>query len=213
MTIEMSGGKTQGGVVVGNAYDKYASANPLVKWIMNGFETALDDLVAKASPKDIYEIGCGEGFWELRLLSQGKQIRGSDFSSSVIEIARSNASKQGIDPGVFHTKSIYDVDSEDDVADLVVCCEVLEHLENPELGLASLQKIVGRRLILSVPREPVWRILNVARGKYLSQLGNTPGHIQHWSSSEFINLVSQYFRLLEIKNPFPWTMLLCEPYN
>jgi hypothetical protein len=30
-----------------------------------------------------------------------------------------------------------------------------------------------------VPREPIWRIGNMARGRYLGDLGNTPGHIQH----------------------------------
>ena len=36
-------------------------------------------------------------------------------------------------------------------------------------------------LLVSVPREPLWRALNVARGAYLRELGNTPGHVNHWS--------------------------------
>ena len=93
--------------------------------------------------------------------------------------------------------------------DLVVCCEVLEHLQYPEDGLKALQKVVKKNLVLSVPREPVWRVLNMMRGKYLTKLGNTPGHIQHWSRSEFIKLVEKYFDTVYVKNPFPWTMILC----
>ncbi|WP_207642472.1 hypothetical protein, partial [Desulfosporosinus sp. I2] len=64
-------------------------------------------------------------------------------------------------------------------------------------------------IILSVPREPLWRILNLARGKYIPDLGNTPGHIQHWSKKSFLRLVNRYFDVLEVKSPLPWTMVLC----
>ncbi|MGB5278622.1 MAG: methyltransferase type 11, partial [Gammaproteobacteria bacterium] len=114
-----------------------------------------------------------------------------------------------LSPDIFQQRSIYDIKAQTDTADLIVCCEVMEHLEYPEDGLQALQKIVDKHLILSVPREPVWRILNIARGKYLSNLGNTPGHIQHWSRSGFVKLVSNYFDIIEIRTPIPWTMLLC----
>jgi len=111
----------------------------------------------------------------------------------------------------FITRSIYDLDPQEDRADLVVCCEVLEHLEDPEKALQVLRSISGTRLILSVPLEPVWRMLNMARGKYWNEWGNTPGHIQHWSRQEFIGLVEKYFRVIEVRSPLPWTMVLCHP--
>ena len=51
--------------------------------------------------------------------------------------------------------------------------------------------------------------LNLARGKYIKDLGNTPGHLQHWSKKSFITLVEKYFTVIEVKSPLPWTMLLC----
>ena len=96
-----------------------------------------------------------------------------------------------------------------DAADLVVCCEVLEHLERPDDGLQVLQAIVSPYLIVSVPREPLWRALNMARGKYWKDRGNTPGHIQNWSQSQLLSLVSRYFDVLEVRSPVPWTILLC----
>ena len=101
----------------------------------------------------------------------------------------------------------------DDSAELIVCCEVLEHLQNPQKAFKSLQRIVKKNLILSVPREPIWRLLNFMRGKYLSEFGNTPGHIQHWSRYSFIKTVSRYFDIIEVKSPLPWTMLLCQNKN
>ncbi|MBZ9922623.1 class I SAM-dependent methyltransferase, partial [Mesorhizobium sp. BR1-1-7] len=103
----------------------------------------------------------------------------------------------------------YEVMPERDGADLIVCCEVMEHLEEPQKALQALQRIARSDLILSVPREPLWRALNLARGKYVSALGNTPGHLQHWSQRGFISLVSQFFEVVEVLSPLPWTMLHC----
>ena len=213
MSIKISGGVKENGIVVGNAYDKYGSRNPIVKWMMKGFESALSDLVAKASPHAIHEIGCGEGYWVLRWNEQGMAARGCDFSTHVIELARENAVGQGLPSLLFEPRSIYDLEANRDNADLVVCCEVLEHLEHPDAGLQALQRIVGRHLIVSVPNEPLWCALNLARGKYITHLGNTPGHTQHWSKGGFIRLVSKYFDVIEVRNPLPWTMLLCKPYD
>ncbi|MNO54358.1 bifunctional 3-demethylubiquinone-9 3-methyltransferase/ 2-octaprenyl-6-hydroxy phenol methylase [compost metagenome] len=209
--MRISGGLKEDGIVVGNAYDKYNSKNPIVRKIMAGFDNSLSELVAKAQPTSIHEVGCGEGFWVMRWREQGLNARGSDFSTQAIDIARANATERNLPSSVFEARSIYDIERGRDSADLVVCCEVMEHLEHPEQGLQALQRIVGRHLILSVPREPIWCALNLARGKYIADFGNTPGHIRHWSQKGFITLVSRYFDVLEVKSPLPWTMLLCKP--
>jgi len=207
--MKVSGGMTEDDIVVGNAYDKYGSRNPVVRWMMNGFEQSLSRLVQQAGAKDIHEVGCGEGYWVMKWRHQGFAARGSDFSSRVIELAASNAREQGLPADIFQQRSIYDLAPGVDAAGLVVCCEVLEHLECPEAGLRALQGIVQKHVILSVPREPLWRVLNVARGQYLSACGNTPGHLQHWSKSTFVELVSRYFNILKVETPLPWTMVLC----
>lgn len=211
MSIRIAGGAKDCGVVVGNYYNKYRSRNPIVKWMMNGFESSLSALVSKAAPASIHEVGCGEGYWVLRWNEQGFAARGCDFSDRVIDMARENAVNQGVSPSVFEARSIYDLRTVEDSADLVVCCEVLEHLEHPEVGLQALQRVVKQHMIVSVPQEPLWSVLNLARGKYIQSLGNTPGHIQHWPKQKFFDLVSQYFNIVEVRSPLPWTMLLCRP--
>jgi 2-polyprenyl-3-methyl-5-hydroxy-6-metoxy-1,4-benzoquinol methylase len=200
---------TENDIVVGNAYDKYGSKNPIVRWMMNGFEQSLSRLITRARPQDIHEVGCGEGYWVMKWMQQGLPTRGSDFSSRVIGLAARNAREQGLPSEIFEQRSIYELEADRDAADLVVCCEVLEHLERPEEGLRALQGIVRNHIILSVPREPLWRMLNVARGKYLPELGNTPGHLQHWSKSSFVQLLEGYFDVLQLESPLPWTMVLC----
>ncbi len=63
-------------------------------------------------------------------------------------------------------------------------------------------------LLVSVPREPAWRALNLVRGAYPRALGNTPGHVNHWSKRGFLDLVSDYGRLVAVSSPLPWTMAL-----
>ena len=209
--MKISGGISEKGVVVGNTFDKYHSGNPIVRMIMQGFESALMQLLNEANPSSIHEVGCGEGYWVLSWLEQGLVARGSDFSNTVINLARNNAIERDLPEKLFKQQSIYDLQPGRDSADLVVCCEVMEHLEQPEEALRVLQKITNRYAIFSVPREPIWSITNMARGKYWTDFGNTPGHIQRWSQREFIQLVSYYFDVVQIRTPFPWTMLLCSP--
>lgn len=208
--MKISEGVQENGIVVGNNYDKYASSNPIVKWMMSGFHGSLDGFLAQANPSSIHEVGCGEGYWTIECSRQGLNVRGSDFSEQIIDMAKHNASKAGFATGIFEVGSIYDLSAEKHSADLIVCCEVLEHIDDPQAGLQKLQEITQNKIILSVPREPIWRVLNVIRGKYISNLGNTPGHIQHWSKSGFVELVSRYFNIIDVSSPFPWTMLYCE---
>lgn len=209
--MKVSAGMTEQGIVVGNVYDKYNSRNPIVRWIMRGFHDALNRLVRDATPDSIHEIGCGEGYLVLQWNRVGLPARGSDFSGRVIELARANALSEELSEEVFEIRSVYDLESTRDSADLIVCCEVLEHLERPDLAMQKLQLVTERFLIVSVPREPLWSILNMARGEYWSDLGNTPGHIQRWSRRSFIEMVSKYFVVETMLSPLPWTMLLCRP--
>lgn len=209
MQIEISGGQSEDGVVVGNTFDKYGSHNPIVRLMMMGFNSAISQWIKRVDPRSIHEVGCGEGYWVTHWTNLGIPVRGSDFSNKVITKAKTNALHNGISEKIFRVQSIYDLESGNDSAHTVVCCEVLEHLERPEDALLSLQRITEEYLIISVPREPLWCILNLVRGKYISTMGNTPGHIQHWTLSGFIQLVNQYFEIVEIRTPIPWVMLLC----
>lgn len=211
--MKVAGGEEEEGVIVGNTYDKYGSRNPIVRKLMQGFNDSLSDLIAKAAPRSIHEVGCGEGHWVLHWNDRGLPARGCDFSSKVIEIARENAVERGRSPTLFQVRSIYDLKEGQDNADLIVCCEVLEHLKDPEAGLRALRRVIDNYLIVSVPREPLWCALNLVRGKYLADFGNTPGHIQHWTRTTFVNLISKHYDVVDARNPLPWTMLLCRPLD
>jgi len=197
---------TETGVVIGNVDSKYETKNVIAKALMDGFMSSFDDLVRRTGETFVHEIGCGEGHLSARLTGLGLRTRDSDFSQEIISVASTLNGGYGIE---FKAKSIYDLSPGEDSAPLVVCCEVMEHLDDPDRGLERLQAIAEKFCIVSVPREPLWRVLNMARGKYLRQLGNTPGHLQHWSQRRFVSFVRRRFDILEIRSPLPWTMILC----
>src|SRR5205823_6265701 len=48
-------------VPTGNTYDKYGSSNPVVKRLIAGFHSSLDELWERARPETVLDVGCGEG--------------------------------------------------------------------------------------------------------------------------------------------------------
>ncbi len=192
----------------GNVYDKYSTPHPIERRLVAGFMAQLEELVEQTGAREAHEVGCGEGELALRLAARGLRVRGSDAFAEVIGEARRRAAAAGADVD-YETRSVQELDPERDAAELVLCCEVLEHLEDPEGALEALATLAEPWLIVSVPREPLWRVLNLARLKYVRDLGNTPGHLSHWSRGGFLRFLSPRFEVVEVRNPLPWTMALC----
>jgi 2-polyprenyl-3-methyl-5-hydroxy-6-metoxy-1,4-benzoquinol methylase len=205
----MSAGVTvsKDGVDTGKTYDKYGSTNPLVGRMMGTFERTLDELFTAASPISLLDVGCGEGVlvhkWA-RQLGQARVV-GIDLEEPSIQAGWAERQAPNLDYRVMRAENLPFADDE---FDLVTAIEVLEHVPDPEHTLAEMARCAQHRLLVSVPREPLWRMLNMARGAYWGQLGNTPGHLNHWSKRSFVKLLSRYGDVVEARSPFPWTMLL-----
>jgi 2-polyprenyl-3-methyl-5-hydroxy-6-metoxy-1,4-benzoquinol methylase len=188
--------------------DKYANSNLIAKYLLNNFLEVIYTTVYGLNPKSIFEVGCGEGHLLKLLYNTNIDIIGIDVNDPSILIAK-NIFK-GVNNVKILNKSIYNLNQDDFGADVVLCCEVLEHLTDPEAAIIRLKSITSRYCILSVPNEPIWHILNMVRGKYLTSLGNTPGYYNHWSKNQFIKFASKYFHISLVKTSLPWTILLCE---
>jgi 2-polyprenyl-3-methyl-5-hydroxy-6-metoxy-1,4-benzoquinol methylase len=195
------------GVVTGNTYDKYGSSNPLVQRLMASFERTLDELLARAEPRSLLDVGCGEGVlvhqWAQRM--PRARIVGIDLEEESIQAGWAERQAPNLE---YRTMPAEDLPFASGEFDLASAIEVLEHVPDPEHTLAEMARCAERHLLVSVPREPLWRGLNIARGAYLGQLGNTPGHLNHWSKRSFTRLLSRHGQVVELRSPFPWTMLL-----
>ena len=194
-------------VPTGNTFDKYGSSNPVVKRLMAGFHTALDELWVQATPRSVLDVGCGEGVltveWAERL-GDGRVV-GIDLDDPKLRAEWERRSRANLQ---FRAEEATQLSFADDEFDLAAAIEVLEHVPEPEATVAEMARVARRHLLVSVPREPLWRGLNMARGAYLRDLGNTPGHVNHWSKRAFVSLLSRYGTVEETRSPFPWTMLL-----
>ncbi len=195
-------------VPTGNTYDKYGSSSPIVRRLMSGFENTLAELFSQAAPESILDVGCGEGVlterWAREL--RDKRVLGVDLKDPKLATEWAARSRPNLQFRALDVAS--GLPFANGEFDLVSATEVLEHVPKPELVVSEMARVARSHLLVSVPREPIWRVLNVTRGAYLRQLGNTPGHVNHWTRRAFVGLLSRHGEVAEIRSPFPWTMLL-----
>jgi 2-polyprenyl-3-methyl-5-hydroxy-6-metoxy-1,4-benzoquinol methylase len=201
------GGATAAQVPTGNTFDKYGSSNPVVKRLMAGFHSTLDELWTKAAPSSVLDVGCGEGVLTLEWAERlgHRRIVGIDLDDPKLRAEWDQRARPNLE---FRAEEATRLSFADDEFDLASAIEVLEHVPEPEATLAEMARVARGHLLVSVPREPLWRGLNMARGVYWRDLGNTPGHVNHWSKRGFVSLLSRYGTVEEARSPFPWTMLL-----
>lgn len=184
-------------------FEKHTSKNPLKRLFFKRFEDDLISLVSPLAPKKILDAGCGEGFTLSRFyeLKIGESLEGIDYSPEAIAIGKKVHPHLNIKRG-----DIYNLIYENNSFDLVTCMEVLEHLEDPVKGLKEVERVSSKYVLLTVPNEPWFTIFNYTRW------GQDIGHINEWSSSSFQKFIihNTKFKILAVKRPFPWTMILAE---
>ncbi|HVL52191.1 MAG TPA: class I SAM-dependent methyltransferase [Actinomycetota bacterium] len=190
----------------GNTYDKYSSRHRVERALVARFLKSLDAAVAGVAPASIIEVGMGEGEIAMRLKSHfpkstfaGIDLHAPDLAAHWVRL--------GLNGVVADARRL---PFRDDSADLVLAIEVLEHVEDPAAALAEMARVGRGRVVLSVPLEPLWRVGNLLRRRYLSDLGNTPGHVNHFSRRGFVNLVEQHLEVRDVLQPLPWTMVVAE---
>ena len=193
-------------VPTGNVYDKYATSNPIERRLVSSFMTRLTSALPATAPSTVLEVGVGEAQVSRRVVARYPEavVVGLDLPDSTLADAWDVLGGRG----VFGDAA--QLPFPDAAFDLVLAIEVLEHLPDPRRALGELARVAkpGCTVVLSVPSEPLWRGLNLLRAKYVRQLGNTPGHIQHWSPKAFERLVGETFDVRAVSRPLPWTMVV-----
>lgn len=192
-------------------YKKHTTKNPLQRFFIQNFEKTLASQVKKLNVESVLDAGAGEGFTleYLRLANIAKTYEGIDFLKTAVELGNKAHPKI-----ILKQASIYEMPYKNDSFDLVMCTEVLEHLEEPKKALKEIFRVTRRYALLSVPNEPIFVGSNFLRGKNWSRLGNDIEHINHWTFWGFENFVKKNagvnVKIIRRKYPFPWTMLVLE---
>ncbi len=186
-------------------YDKFQTKNPIVRKLIDKFYGTITDLAAIQPGETILDAGCGEGETFERLRVEGSCATGLDINPDSLNFAQKRHKE-----ALFCSGSLYHLPFEDNQFDKVFCLEVLEHLQYPERAIAELNRVTKKDIFLSVPHEPWFILGSLARGKYLSNFGNHPEHINHWRVGTFRNFLQTRIRVRSIQSSLPWIIAHCE---
>ena len=195
--------------------EKYTEPGKVGGVLVNNYFKSVQRLISYIPQNElentqVLEVGCGPGFSTQRLLNllpRSVKLSASDVEEENVQ----DTLKKVGERAKVSIEDVYNLEREDSSLDLIFVLEVMEHLEQPEDALKELKRVCKKYMILGVPNEPIWRILNMARMKYLKDLGNTPGHVQHWNMSSFKKLLeSNGFKVLKTQSPLPWSLVLVE---
>ncbi len=187
-------------------FDKHTTKNPIGRVFLNNFLNTVVKTTRPLNIDTVLDVGCGEGFTLARLKKEkiGKSYEGIEYDDTAIELGKKLYPTLEIKKG-----DIYKLPYKDNSFDLVVCTEVLEHLENPKKAYKELLRVSRKYVLLSVPNEPFFTIQRMARFQNMLHLGAHPEHIQHWTFRAFMKFVKiREVKLVTKKLPIPWTMVV-----
>lgn len=188
-------------------YRKHKSSSKLQQRLLDNFNKNLVREVKSLKPITILDVGCGEGFTleRLRKAKIGKHLEGVDYLDLAIKLGKKEHPKLILKKG-----SIYDLKYKANSFDVVICSEVLEHVDDPQKGLEELVRVSKKYVVLSVPNEPFFMLGNLVRGKNVSRLGNDIEHINHWTFWQFKKFVGNKLKIKKVMYPVPWTFIIGE---
>ena len=188
---------------------KYRRRSPLRRALIRRFVRRLHELVIDAGPvSSVLEIGIGEGFLSGYLSEKLPTVRFVGVDSSEAALARLRRLFPQIETRVRDACNLSGLEGP---FDLVLCAEVLEHLDRPARALDAIAALQPRRALLTVPHEPFFRLSNLASGANVARWGNDPEHIQQFGPRSFRRLLSGRFDVLALETSYPWLLALATP--
>lgn len=188
---------------------KYRAKNPVRRELIKRFVAKLHELFESGErPRSVLEIGVGEGFLSgfLSVLNPDIAFSGVDLNQQDLDLLAEKFPRIKS-----YCANIYDLSALPGGYDLVICAEVLEHVDEPERALEQIVKLGPQRVILTVPHEPWFMLSNLAMGKNIVRLGNDIEHVNHFTVSSFRKLLSRKFELSSVTTSYPWILAAGKP--
>ncbi|MDQ3123747.1 MAG: class I SAM-dependent methyltransferase [bacterium] len=134
-------------------------------------------IINRLPVKSFVDIGCGAGELACTLAEKGYKGMGIDFSGDAIAVAENIRKQRGISRAILKFKkgSLSELPIK---FDLLISCEVLEHLENDRKFLKDIHKY-SDYFIFSVP----------ARMKWFDVFDEKVGHFRRYEKKSMIQLL------------------------
>lgn len=142
------------------------------------------------------DVGCGAGELACSLAKRGFHGTGADFSKGAVKIGESIRKSYGLSSQDIEFTNENAAELKDTYR-LVICCEVLEHVEHDGILLRSLAKLSDEYLLLSVP----------AKQRLFDESDEAVGHFRRYEKTDFIKLIEgQGLEIVEFMNyGYPFT--------
>lgn len=141
--------------------------------------------------KKVLDLGCGDGALTYLLAKAGAILVGIDNDELGLKFARENLGGRNRDYKLkyeFVLASAYELPYPEESFDFVVCCEVIEHLGEPEQMLEEAKRVLrpGGKFILTTPHR-------------LTQTPHDPNHFREYFPEEMRELLEKYFSDVGVK--------------
>lgn len=189
---------------------EYENPNQITQFLLSNFFNTIKKCIGRLEATDkLLEIGCGCAMSSQRIF---KMLKGQCFEASEFDQRLVNNLQNINLPFPVRQESVFELKRDDNSFDCLLLLEVLEHLNDYELALHELFRVSNKYVIISVPNEPIWSFLNLLRGKYIQDKGNTPGHVNKWSVKTLEVLLSKYGQIEFLATPLPWIVALVRKY-
>jgi ubiquinone/menaquinone biosynthesis C-methylase UbiE len=144
--------------------------------------------------RKVADIACGSGYGSRFLRDSGaKEVTGGDISRDAIEFAIHKYARDGVDFRELNAENLESIPSES--FDIVTSFETIEHLSNVDSYLKEMNRILkpGGRYFVSTPDRRIASALHPFTKRPHNQF-----HQIEYSRSEFIKLVSTYFKVVGV---------------
>lgn len=183
---------------------RYDTSSRLYQWHTRVFHERVLEWMASAAPGSVLDAGCGEGFATGYLAEHlpGARFEGVDVSEGAIAYARQHFGERV----TYQVGSVYELPFDDNAFDLVLCSEVLEHLDRPDLAVRELARVARRHVLMTVPLEPYFDALNRI-GRSVG-IGGDPGHVNFWTRDSWATFVGRHFSDVETDTKLIYNLAL-----
>jgi 2-polyprenyl-3-methyl-5-hydroxy-6-metoxy-1,4-benzoquinol methylase len=138
----------------------------------------------------VLDAGCGTGYGTEILAAAAERVVGIDISQEAIDYAHSHYEQSSSE---FSVGDLRALPFEEDTFDLVVSFEVIEHIEEQQLVISELHRVLRPKgvLVISSPNRAVY------------PSGN-PHHIHEYLPEEFQQALESEFRHVALYRQSPW---------
>lgn len=160
------------------ASDKIPSDNPIHQRLLKAYHIAIPYISG-----DLLELGCGEGRGVELLAPKAKSYLGLDKIETIIQGLKNKYPKYDFESSVFPPFKIAD-----NSFDSIVTFQVIEHIENDDLYMKEIHRILrpGGTALISTPNIKM-------------TLSRNPWHTREYTDDQLKNLAAKYFKNVEMK--------------